>query len=589
MNKLLYNVLPAVLLIALFGCEKPVTGEDEQGDKTPVLETVSVSVGQKTLTATTVVFECNFDLGEAVSMPLEAYFRYSSTEAMNGGDVKVVKLKAGAQDLKLTGLVFGKTYYYETFVEMFGAEYNKVKNSFSTQNITIEMKQAEQNANVVSLGGTLKGCGADDVAELELSLIVAEPDGYEMVYPVDVAGDGSFRKEITDLDLASEYMYKAVLNQGNLNSVESSVCSVSTLDPYKDAVKAFTTATDLAVSGTANCYIIAAPGSYKFPTVKGNTSAQVGNVASVRIFWESFGTATAPSAKELVSATGYADGYAYVEVPASYKEGNAVVAAYDSSDKILWSWHLWLTNDVIDEISYANEAGVMMDRNLGAVSDEANSVGAIGLYYQWGRKDPFLGAASIVDPVYAVATRRLKVTLNTDETSNVDYAVANPHKFILGNAGGDWLASKDNSLWTSVKTMYDPCPAGWRVPDGGYNGGVGVSAMADGIWAKAGFTRQGLTPFAEGDSGKIGKIFSTPFCSAPTWYPAAGSIENKGGTLYEVGVDGIYHSVSAFGGTDTHVTGLIFNYLPSLGGHYIYCGGEKFARAGGYSVRCCKE
>ena len=66
-------------------------------------------------------------------------------------------------------------------------------------------------------------------------------------------------------------------------------------------------------------------------------------------------------------------------------------------------------------------------------------------------------------------------------------------------------------------------------------------------------------------------------------------IENKGGTLYEVGVDGIYHSVSAFGGTDTHVTGLIFNYLPSLGGHYIYCGGEKFVRAGGYSVRCCKE
>ena len=84
-------------------------------------------------------------------------------------------------------------------------------------------------------------------------------------------------------------------------------------------------------------------------------------------------------------------------------------------------------------------------------------------------------------------------------------------------------------------------------------------------------------------------LMSTPFCSAPTWYPAAGSIENKGGTLYEVGVDGIYHSVSAFGGTDTHVTGLIFNYLPSLGGHYIYCGGEKFARAGGYSVRCCKE
>ena len=75
MNKLLYNVLPAVLLIALSGCQKPATGEDEQGDKTPVLETVSVSGGQKTSTATTVVLECNLYLGEALSMPLEAYFR----------------------------------------------------------------------------------------------------------------------------------------------------------------------------------------------------------------------------------------------------------------------------------------------------------------------------------------------------------------------------------------------------------------------------------------------------------------------------------------------------------------------------------
>ena len=192
----------------------------------------------------------------------------------------------------------------------------------------------------------------------------------------------------------------------------------------------------------------------------------------MRILWESFGTTVAPHATELITATGYADGYAYLEVPAAYKEGNAVVAAYDSSDKILWSWHIWLTNDPIAEITYANNAGVMMDRNLGALTAEANSVGTLGLYYQWGRKDPFLGAAAIGDPLFAVATRHLKVTLNTEATSTVDFAVANPHKFVLGNASGDWLATKDNSLWASSKTMYDPCPAGWRVPESGAWNGI---------------------------------------------------------------------------------------------------------------------
>ena len=32
-----------------------------------------------------------------------------------------------------------------------------------------------------------------------------------------------------------------------------------------------------------------------------------------------------------------------------------------------------------------------------------------------------------------------------------------------------------NDSWQSEKTVYDPCPAGWRVPDGGENS----------IWAKA--------------------------------------------------------------------------------------------------------
>ena len=583
-------IMLAAFVMSVVCCQKPEqSGDDNQGGKKPVLETVSVKADLKSTTATTAVFSSVINLGEASSMPLNVFLRYSLSESMTGDDVKTVKLNSGSEDVKLTGLLFGRDYYYETYIELYGTEYNKVKKSFKTNDLAINISTPEQSQYNVAFSGTLQGCGADDVNELALFLVITETDGYEQEFHTELAADGKFSVSVQGLDIATNYQYKGVVRQGELKSFEGEAKPLTTNDPYKDAVKTFASATDLAAAGSANSYIVAAAGDYKFPTVKGNSTTSAGAVAQVRILWESVGTSVAPAYKELISATGYKDGYAYIEVPAAYKEGNAVVAAYDSSDKILWSWHIWLTNDNIAEITYANQAGIMMDRNLGALSADANDPLALGLFYQWGRKDPFLGSASISQPVYAAATRHLKVTLHTEQTSNVAFTVANPHKYVLGNSDGDWLATKDNSLWAASKTVYDPCPAGWRVPEGGYNGGLGESAMQDGIWAKAGFTRQGMTPFADGDSNKLGKVFASPFCTPETWYPAAGSIEYSTGNLCYVGVDGVYYSTSAFGGTDAHVTGLLFNYLPNSGGHYIYCGGEKFTRAGGASVRCCKE
>lgn len=589
MKNLHYSLLLAVFITFFGACQELENGGDEQGGKTPLLESVTIDVDMKSSTATSVVFSSDINLGAASSMPLNVYIRYSLSESMTGDDVKTIKLKSGKSEVKLTGLVFGRDYYYETYVELYETEYNKVKNSFKTQNLDIEINEPEQSLHDVRFSGKLKGYGPDDKDEVSFAIVLTEDDGYEQAYKVELADDCSYSLNVSGLDIATQYQYKGVVSQKELKTAEGAVKTLVTSDPYKDAVKSFASATDLASAGAANCYIVSAAGDYKFPTVKGNSNESVGAVSSVRILWESFGTSVMPSPKALISAAGYKDGYAYIEVPASYKEGNAVVAAYDAAGKILWSWHIWLVNDAIKEITYANQAGVMMDRNLGALSADVNSIEALGLFYQWGRKDPFLGSSSISQPLYAVATRHLRITMNSAATSNVEFAIANPHKYILGNTNGDWLASKDNSLWNSSKTIYDPCPAGWKIPEGGYNGGLGESAMKDGIWAKAGIPRQGLSPFASGESSKLGKVFASPYCTPETWYPAAGSIEHKTGALYELAVDGVYHSTSAFGGTDAYVTGLLFNYLPNSGGHYIYCGGEKFSRAGGASVRCCKE
>ncbi len=150
--------------------------------------------------------------------------------------------------------------------------------------------------------------------------------------------------------------------------------------------------TDLSASGTANCYLVQNAGDYKFKAVQGNTDGTVGNVKSVEVLWESFGTTTMPNVGDLIDTVSYRDGYIRFSTPDTFAEGNAVIAAKNSKGVILWSWHIWCATEGWNEQVYYNGAGTMMDRNLGATSAAAGEVGSLGLFYQWGRKDPSLGA-----------------------------------------------------------------------------------------------------------------------------------------------------------------------------------------------------
>ena len=345
--------------------------------------------------------------------------------------------------------------------------------------------------------------------------------------------------------------------------------------------------TDLspAVAGvykTANSYIVSAAGDYKFrATHKGNsTSSTVGTINSAVVLWESFGTATAPSVGDLVKNVAYSDGY--ITFTATAAEGNAVIAAKDASDKILWSWHIWLT-DQPAEHEYAHSAGTMMDRNLGATSATPGDVGALGLLYQWGRKDPFLGSSSTGSSTEAQSTLTwpspVQVsTLPVDAT----YHIANPTTFITSNNSRqnyDWFFTSSseyhNDRWPdsgSPKSIYDPCPAGWRVPDGGENG----------IWAKA----HGSSTYYNStyDSAKRGFNFSGDFGeSSPIWYPLQGQRGYDDGDLKYVGLYGRYWSCSSPTGSPQAY--ILYTY---------YSGGTvnpmaTTDRANGLPVRCCKE
>lgn len=104
-----------------------------------------------------------------------------------------------------------------------------------------------------------------------------------------------------------------------------------------------------------------------------------------------------------------------VHVASGNADGNAVIAGYNAKGVIVWSWHIWVNENRPAQLAnaqeyytyrwdsngiYANEPRVkghsFMVCNLGATGtleqlkgDETGSIKPYGVYYQWGRKDPF--------------------------------------------------------------------------------------------------------------------------------------------------------------------------------------------------------
>ena len=271
---------------------------------------------------------------------------------------------------------------------------------------------------------------------------------------------------------SGKYVYK---------SIYASSSTASSLSSSSDSQSV----TGIKNSSTANCYIISESGTYNFPTVKGNSNVSVGNVASAEVVWETFGTEVAPNVGDLIQSVSYSNGYITFTTPSYYREGNALIAAKDVYGTILWSWHIWLTDQPAEQVYY-NNAGTMMDRNLGATSASIGDPLSNGLLYQWGRKDPFLGSATIDDyRTDAESTITLPSSVKSDSYhGTIDYATSHPATFIIKGSNGDWYyttsITTDETRWTTsdkTKSIYDPCPAGWRVPDG-YDYGVWAVASS---------------------------------------------------------------------------------------------------------------
>lgn len=327
----------------------------------------------------------------------------------------------------------------------------------------------------------------------------------------------------------------------------------------------------LDAAGTANCYIVREAGSYKLPLVKGNSRTSVGAVDHAGVLWETDNTATVVKSGALVNSTvRVKNGYLYFKTAEQFKPGNALIAAYDSNDNILWSWHIWLCDFDPDQTAqrYQGASLDMMDRNLGALSSSFEGVASYGLFYQWGRKDPFMGAASTDGTPMASTCVFDHIGSNSDCT--VDFAAANPTTFITCDvsSGNDWLyESRQNDLWTDDKTIYDPCPAGWRVPKGG----------EDGVWNQVDDGSYSVDTFYHG-------VRFTLSSGGYAWYPCTGYLRRNDATIGLAGSFADYWTTTTASQTTTTFE---FKVGSSDSKVSLYCNNKP--RGEGHAVRCQRQ
>ena len=202
-----------------------------------------------------------------------------------------------------------------------------------------------------------------------------------------------------------------------------------------------------------------------------------------------------------------------------------------------------------------------MDRNLGAESATAtDGAKTRGLYYQFGRKDPFVGSTEI----YGI-NGTSKSTGATIATGKVTFAkaVQTPATFYTyGSGNNDWASPNNytSKNWNDIsesdgKTFFDPCPEGWRLP------------------TKAEYSNFSTTTFTW-DATNSGRTYNG------NWFPAAGCRHSGDGSMSNVGSNGIYWSASPNSE----------NYGCYL---HFYSGSvnpaSNYYRAYGFSVRCVQE
>ncbi len=407
--------------------------------------------------------------------------------------------------------------------------------------------------------------------------------------------NGTYKKNASDAGVAVYYeLYPGANSATDFNVARNTVYTInptvkgtnvsSDLRVWANALVNLNVKASGSTDTSANSYIAQDAGTaYHFDaTIKGNGKNMDGSVAakhtpvSVEVLWET------TSSQFVIRKTKLFGGHVYFltagSVGGDIRQGNALIAVKDSAGNILWSWHIWST-DAIGVEPYtirATGTGIpstlnMMKRNLGAANNNTADHNAFGLLYQWGRKDPFVGANGVSGSTYAESTMGqnwpVKASADTgaDANASVAFAIKNPTTFItqINTTTYDWVNAPTvdkqlNKLWGNAstvtgsitvsnlnkekgtKTLYDPCPIGYKVPP--QYTWTYFTTTGNNSSNIDEFNVTNKTSFATDHGWRFNR---TP--SNSTFYPAAGYRDNVTGGLLAVGGNGYSWCSSSWG------------------------------------------
>ena len=263
------------------------------------------------------------------------------------------------------------------------------------------------------------------------------------------------------------------------------------------------------------------------------------------------------------------------EVPANkIKNGNAVIAA-TKGGTVVWSWLLWFApQDVLGTVACTNKqnkvykftkeplgwkytawssstysaprsvkvkveqtvanSGVKQTAVITITQNNGNVRQGYSTLYQFGRKDAFPGTDTTPDGSFSAEESSGYSLQNTIQHPDIFYGRNSGYYNVyfknIWSADNTSEGYNDNPV---VKTVYDPCPAGFHMPAS--NAFTGFTTTGQDTNTQSQFNVSG-----DWDMGWNFKAGGSS--TAAVYFPASGSRYNENGSLNSVGSSGFYWS-----------------------------------------------
>lgn len=326
---------------------------------------------------------------------------------------------------------------------------------------------------------------------------------------------------------------------------------------------------------TANCYVVKTAGEYCFPLVYGNAikNGAANTLAYTKVegqYSHDFvnhldnvitdpyianNEGCMPHDAELSMCDtdlvfdniGVAEGnggkyirFSVTNVPTT--GANGVISVLDANGVVMWSWHIWVWPDDLTPVEITNNTGVnynILPVNL-ATKKSTTAGKMYNWFYQWGRPTP-----TLLPQDYSSALNATNYGVKTFEVSSAKAdtyggGIQNPQMFYKSSSSPyNWFGSASYyNLWDAncvstgnsdndvVKTVYDPCPPGFKIPNGNtftyFSKSNVVESFNNGWYFKRNaedttgvfFPASGCRNESDGSLGSVGSIGYVWFSSA---------------------------------------------------------------------------